>query len=86
MSTMISPEVAADAAEPPKVVALDAVSKEAMAPAAVSPEVAAYAAEPPEAAAPLNSRPVLSWSKGLPLNSLLALLQPKMLFMSRLSV
>ncbi len=49
-ATMMSPEVAADAAEPPEVVALAAVFPEAMVPAAVSPEVAAHAAEPPEAA------------------------------------
>ncbi len=48
---MMSPEVAADAAEPPEVVALTAVFLEARAPAAASPEVVVYAAEPPEAAA-----------------------------------
>ncbi len=63
----MSPEVAADAAEPPGVVAHAAVFPEAT-PAAVSPEVAADAAEPPEAAvlslapcmvvAPNNSCPV----------------------------
>ncbi len=63
----MSPEVAADAAEPPGVVAHAAVFPEAT-PAAVSPEVAADAAEPPEAAvlslapcmvvAPNNSGPV----------------------------
>ncbi len=45
----MSPEVAADAAEPPGVVVYAAVFPEAT-PAAVSPEVAADAAEPPEAA------------------------------------
>ncbi len=50
VATMMSPEVAADAAEPPEVVVLTAVFPEAMVPAAVSPEVAAHAAEPPEAA------------------------------------
>ncbi len=45
----MSPEVAADAAEPPGVVVHAAVFPEAT-PAAVSPEVAAHAAEPPEAA------------------------------------
>ncbi len=49
-STMMSLSVAADAAEPPEVVALAAVFPEPMVPAAVSPEVAALAAEPPEAA------------------------------------
>ncbi len=66
-ATEMSPEVAADAAEPPGVVAHAAVFPEAT-PAAVSPEVAADAAEPPEAAvlslapcmvvAPNNSGPV----------------------------
>ncbi len=46
-STMMFPEVAADAAE--EVVVLSAVSPEAMVPTAVSPEVAVYAAEPPDA-------------------------------------
>ncbi len=48
-ATKMSPEVAADAAEPPGVVVHAAVFPEAM-PAAVSPEVAADAAEPTEAA------------------------------------
>ncbi len=48
-ATEMSPEVAADAAEPPGVVVHAAVFPEAT-PAAVSPEVAAEAAEPPEAA------------------------------------
>ncbi len=43
-------EVAAEAAEPPEVVALGAVFPEAMVPVIVFPEVAAHAAEPPEAA------------------------------------
>ncbi|KAL0182230.1 hypothetical protein M9458_021605, partial [Cirrhinus mrigala] len=46
----ISPEVAADAAEPPEVAATAAVFPEVMAPTAVSPETPAHAAEPPEAA------------------------------------
>ncbi len=46
----MSPEVAADAAEPLGVVTLAAVLSEAMALAAASPEVVAHAAEPPEAA------------------------------------
>ncbi len=49
-STMMSLEVAAEAAEPPEVVTLTAAFPEAMVPAAVFPEVAAHAAEPPEAA------------------------------------
>ncbi|KTG01685.1 hypothetical protein cypCar_00032816 [Cyprinus carpio] len=49
-STMISPEVAANAAEPSEVVALSPVSPEAMVSTAVSPEVAAHAADPSEAA------------------------------------
>ncbi|XP_058645675.1 uncharacterized protein LOC131548425 [Onychostoma macrolepis] len=53
---MMSLEVAADAAEPPEVVALTAVFPEVMVPAAVSPEVAVHAAEPPEAAV-LTSAP-----------------------------
>ncbi len=48
-ATEMSPEVAADAAEPPGVVVHAAVFPEAT-PAAVSPEVVAHAAEPPEAA------------------------------------
>ncbi len=66
-ATEMSPEVAADAAEPPGVVAHASVFSEAT-PTAVSPEVAADAAEPPEAAvlslapcmvvAPNNSGPV----------------------------
>ncbi len=48
-ATKMSPEVAADAAEPPGVVVHAAVFPEAT-PAAVSPEVAADAAEPTEAA------------------------------------
>ncbi len=48
-ATEMSPEVVADAAEPPGVVGHAAVFPEAT-PAAVSPEVAADAAEPPEAA------------------------------------
>ncbi len=66
-ATEMSPEVAADAAEPPGVVAHAAVFPK-VTPAAVSPEVAADAAEPPEAAvlslapcmvvAPNNSCPV----------------------------
>ncbi len=43
MSTMISPEVVTDAAEPPEVVVLTAVFPEEMVPAAVSPEVVAHA-------------------------------------------
>ncbi len=46
----MSPEVAADAAEPLGVVTLTAVFSEAMALAAVSPEVATHAAEPSEVA------------------------------------
>ncbi len=49
--TMMFTEVAAYAAEPPKVVEFAAVSPEAMAPAEASPEVVACAAEPPEVAA-----------------------------------
>ncbi len=49
-STVMSPEVAADAAEPQGIVVLAAVLSEAMALAAASSEVAAHAAEPPEAA------------------------------------
>ncbi len=51
----MSPEVAADAAEPQGVVTLAAVLAEAMALAAVSSEVVAYAAEPPEAAVLVSS-------------------------------
>ncbi len=56
----------ADAAEPPEVVALIAVSPEAMVPAAVSSEVVAYAAQSPEAMA-LTSAPcaVVSHSNAL---------------------
>lgn len=43
---MVSKELAADAAEPPEVVALTAVFPEAMVPTAVSPEVAVHATEP----------------------------------------
>ncbi len=49
-STMMSLEVAAEAAEPPEVVALGAVFPEAMVPVIVFPDVTAHAAEPPEAA------------------------------------
>ncbi len=49
-STVMSPEVAADAAEPLGVVTLAAVFSEAMALAEVSPEVATHAAEPSEVA------------------------------------
>ncbi len=49
--TIMFPEVAAYAAEPPKVVEFAAVSPEAMAPAEAFPEMAAYPAEPPKAAA-----------------------------------
>ncbi len=49
-STVMSPEVAADAAEPLGVVTLAAVLTEAMALAAASSEVMAHAAESPEAA------------------------------------
>ncbi len=58
VSTMMSLEVAAEAAEPPEVVALATAFPEAMVPATVSPEVAAHAAEPPEAAV-LASAPCL---------------------------
>ncbi len=51
----MSPEVAADAAEPQGVVTLAAVPAEAMALTAVSSEVVAYAAEPPEAAVLVSS-------------------------------
>ncbi len=46
--TMMSLEVAADAAEPPKVVAFTAVFPKAMVPTAVSPELAVHAVEPSE--------------------------------------
>ncbi len=59
-STIMSPEVAADAAEPQGVVILAAVLSEAMALAAASSEVAAHAAEPPEAAM-LVSAPGMVW-------------------------
>ncbi len=49
VATEMSPEVAADAAEPSGVVAHTAVFPEAT-PATASPEVAADATEPPEAA------------------------------------
>ncbi len=58
VATIMSSEVAADAAEPPEVVALVAVFPEVMVPAAVSPKVAADAAEPPEAAV-LSSVPCM---------------------------
>ncbi len=55
---MMSSEVAADAAEPPEVVAFVAMFPEVMVPAAVSPKVAADAAELPEAAV-LSSVPCM---------------------------
>ncbi len=58
VATMMSSEVAADAAEPPEVVAFVAMFPEVMVPAAVSPKVAADAAEPPEAAV-LSSVPCM---------------------------
>ncbi len=58
MTTIMSSEVAADAAEPPEVVMLVIVFPEVMVPAAVSPKVAADAAEPPEAAV-LSSVPCM---------------------------
>ncbi len=57
-STEMSPEVAADAAEPLGVVTLAAGFSEARATAAVSPEVAAHVAEPPVAAG-LSSAPCM---------------------------
>ncbi len=65
----MSPEVAADAAEPLGVVTLAAVLSEAMALAAASPEVVAHAAEPPEAAGLMDlhaSRLVRPVTDGLP--------------------
>ncbi len=58
VATMMSSEVAADAAEPPEVVAFVAMFPEVMVPAAVSPKVAADAAEPSEAAV-LSSVPCM---------------------------
>ncbi len=58
VATMMSSEVAADAAEPLEVVAFVAMFPEVMVPAAVSPKVAADAAEPPEAAV-LSSVPCM---------------------------
>ncbi len=57
---MMSPEVAANAAGPPKVVLLAAVLPQAMVTSVASSEVAVYAAEHPEAEV-LASAPCARW-------------------------